>query len=197
MWGGWYDTPKMMNFMRSTLALYRTEMERSTKGSAELAVILDEEASYALGEEHFYQTHFHQLVSLGFTGVPYDIYHIDDVEKIKKQYKVLLYLMPSQEEEKGSVLVSEHERIKKTERFTPSEIVEFLKRSGAHVWSEGNIVYANSRFVCVTATKDGKLQLNMPHACRLKAFTSGKIYEGKELSFELQYDQTELFEVIE
>ena len=197
MWGGWYDTPKMMELMRSTLALYRTEMERPTKGLSEMAVILDEEASYALGEEHFYQTHFHQLVALGFTGVPYDIYHLSDVEKIKKNYKVLFYLMPSQEGEKGNVLVSRHERIKKSERFTPSEIVEFLKKSGVHVWSEGNIVYANSRFVCVTATTEGSIKLNVPHACRLKAFTSGKIYEGKEFTFEFQYDQTELFEVME
>ena len=81
--------------------------------------------------------------------------------------------------------------------FTAEEIRSVLQKAGGHVFSEGNIVYANSRFVCVTAAKEGEVKLTMPKHCKIQAFTDGKRYEGKEFSFRFAYNQTELFKVIE
>ncbi len=197
MWGGWYESPKMMEFMQTARQLYQAEMGRSTKKIAELAVILDEKASYGISDEYFFQTHYHQLVELGVTGIPYDIYHVTDVKRIKEQYKALLYLTPSTEDFKGNIFVSNDDKISKQGKFTAEEIREFLVKHNTHVWSEDNIVYANERFVCVTATKEGEVQLVMPKACKIKAFTSGEIYTGEKFVFVFEYNQTELFEVIE
>ena len=197
MWGGWYDSPKMIKFMQAVRQLYQVEMGRSTKKIAELAVVLDEKASYGISDEYFFQTHYHQLVELGFLGFPYDIYHIADVEKIKHSYKALLYLAPSQEDFKGNILLSNDDKIESRGKFSAQEIRAFLLKHNTHVWSESNIVYANERFVCVTATKEGEVKLVMPKACTIRAFTSGVTYIGKEFVFDFEYNQTELFEVIE
>ena len=197
MWGGWYKHPSIMSLLGEALSLYQDEANHATQKVSELAVILDQDASYGLSDEYYMQMNYHQFIELGFVGAPYDIYHINDVEKIKDSYKALLYLTPSKGSFKGNILLSKRERIEKKSKFMAQELAEFLRQENVHVYSEGNIVYANARFVCLTATKKGKVNLMMPNECKLKSFTVGAIYEGKAFLFEMECNQTLLLEIIE
>lgn len=195
MWGQWYNSPTLMELVRRCRALY--ERGFGEKKNSELAVILDEESSYGLSEEYYHTLSLKQLVELGFVGAPYDTYSIQDAERIKSQYKTLLYIAPTKGGFRGNVLVANGEKAEGEEGFTAEEIRSVLQKAGGHVFSEGNIVYAPPRFVCVTAAKEGEVRLTMQRDCKLQAFTDGKMYEGKEFSFRFAYNQTELFEVIE
>jgi len=187
MWGQWYNSPRLMRLVKELRSIY--EKYYGEKKNSPLAVLLDEEASYRLSEECYHELSRKQLVELGFVGAPYDMYHLCDESFAKENYKTLLYLA------KGGVnaLVCNGERIEKGETFTAEEVRFALQKAKGHIYSEGNIVYANERFVCVTAAKEGKVKLTMPSVCKLLAFTDGKIYEGKEFIFDFAYNQTELF----
>lgn len=192
MWGQWYNSPAIMVLMRRCLALYETS--RCGKHN-ELAVIMDTDASYTTSEEYYDELSKRQLVELGFVGAPYDMYDVKDEAFAKGNYKALLYLAPPTE--RGNLLVSSEENRGKEGVFTAGEVGEFLQKAGGHIYSEGNLVYVNDRFVCVTAEKEGKIKLTMPKACKLRGFLDGKVYEGKEFTFHFAYNQTELFEILE
>lgn len=194
MWGHWYNSPKLMQLVEYLRVIYQSHL--GTKKSNALAVLMDEEGSYGLSEEYYDELSKQQLIELGFVGAPYDMYHIKDEAFVKENYKAVLYLAPSAEEGRGNVLVANGERIRKEGKITAREIGAILQKAGGHVFSEGNIVYANDRFVCLTAAREGEVKLTMPKACKLRAFTDGKTYEGKEFTFRFSYNQTELFTIM-
>ena len=197
MWGGWYLSQPLMLCLERVRLWYENAMANPIEKTSELAVFFDENAGRTVSEEYYYQAVPHQLVALGMLGAPHDIYEISDLEKINKaQYKAHLYML-SKDSGRKNVLACEDVRLEKEGSFTAEEISAFLQKAGGHVFSEGNIVYANSRFVALTATKEGEIKLCMPKATKLKAFTDGRIYEGQEFTFVFAYNQTELFEVIE
>ena len=195
MWGQWYNSPTIMSFMCRCLQLYKGGY--GEKKSNELAVIMDTEASYTLSEEYYDELSKQQLVELGFVGAPYDMYHTKDEAFAKDNYKAMLYLAPSTEEGRGNVLVANGEKVRKEGMFTAQEVCAFLQKAGGHIYGEGNLVYANNRFICVTAEKDGEVKLTMPKSCKLRGFLDGKTYEGQEFTFHFAYNQTELFEILE
>ena len=198
MWGDWYRTETMMPWLSRIRAEYERATSQPMKKTSQLAVFFDEEAGRAVSEEYYNQGVYHQLIQLGFVGAPHDIYLTSDLDKIDKtQYKAYLYMLSKDSEKRKNVLVCNGERLEKEGCFTAEEIALFLQKAGGHVFSEGNIVYANSRFISLTAVKDGEVKLSMPKACKLKAFSDGNIYVGKEFTFNFAYNQTELFEVIE
>ena len=195
MWGQWYNAPKLMALVKDLRCLYNRCFGEEKHN--QLAVIMDTEGSYTISEEYYDELSRRQLIELGFAGAPYDMYHTKDESYAKENYKALLYLAPSTEEDRGNVLVAGGERIKKEGMFTAQEVGAFLQNAGVHIYSAGNLVYANDRFVCLTAEKEGEVKLTMPKVCKLKAFTDGKVYEGQEFNFRFAYNQTELFEVID
>ena len=197
MWGGWYRSQKMMTWLQRLRGCYKNAMSAPMAKSSQLAVFFDENAGRFVGEEYYGQGVYHQLIQLGFAGLPHDIYLTSDLDKVDKtQYKAQLFMLSQEGEARKNLLVSGEELLEKDGHFTAEEISTFMQKAGGHVFSEGNIVYANSRFVCLTATKEGEVTLRMPKACKLKAFSDGKIYEGEVFTFSFAYNQTELFEVL-
>ena len=197
MWGGWYASSAMMEMLSRMRALYERAFfgDGGKEYSAELAVILNEEASYLTPADVFRPLSYQQLSLLGFTGAPYVLYLAQDGESLaQSNAKATLKILC----EKGeNTLLYKDTVLAKKNAFTQQELTEHLRCAGVHIYSEGNIVYANTRFVALTATSEGMQTLTMPTECKLQAFTDGKIYEGKEFTFEMSINQTELFEVLE
>ena len=198
MWGGWYNSPSLMSWLEKARAWYEKAMGAPIKKTSEIAVFFDENAGREVSEEYYYQAINNQLIALGTVGAPHDIYLTSDHAAVDKtQHKAQLYMLSKDSSERKNVLVCKGERIEKSGYFTAEEISAFLQKAGGHVFSEGNIVHANARYVSLTATKEGEVTLYMPKTCKLKAFSDGKIYQGQEFTFSFAYNQTELFEVIE
>lgn len=96
MSGGWYDAPDLW----SVIAEARRIMEWAHRPaapppSAELAVFLDEEAAYRLNPNSFdgMNAAARQRRALDLSGVPYDLYVLDDVRRADlPEYKAGVFL---------------------------------------------------------------------------------------------------------
>ena len=197
MWGGWYNSPEMMSLVKRAREWYVDYLQTPTRKISELAVLIDQDASYFVSEKYYRKMSHDQLVELGFVGAPYDIYLANDLENLDKtRYKTLLQILPSRIKERVNILQNHSFKQSKNSLFSAQEITSALRKAGTHVFSEGNIVYANSRFVCLTAVKGGDITLTMPSACKLQAFTNGKIYQGQTFTFSFEQYQTELFKIL-
>ncbi|MBE5747952.1 MAG: hypothetical protein E7352_07260 [Clostridiales bacterium] len=198
MWGGWYASPSMMALVKKALGVYRVAMNAKIEGKSRLAVALDERAYAGLSNEHFACTTSAQLAELGYLGAPYDLYLVGDMtDEQKEQYDGVLYIADQTSPSKGNTLALKNGvRVEKKGAFDIDELRAYLQNIGAHIYSAGNVVYANSRFVAITAKVGGRVALNMPFVCKIKAFTDEKVYEGKDFVFDMETNQTELFEII-
>ena len=199
MWGGWYDAPAMMELVKRALGAYRVAMNEKIEGVSRLAVVLDERAYEGRSNLYFMQTTRKQLEELGYLGAPYDLYLAGDItDEQKENYDGVLYIADKTSPKKGNTLILRGgTRIERETAFTASEVQGYLQGAGTHIYSGGNIVYANAKFVSITAKVGGRVALNLPCACKIKAFTSGKEYQGKHFAFDMESNQTELFEIIE
>ncbi len=199
MWGGWYDTPAMMELVKRALAAYRVAMNEKIDGVSRLAVVLDERAYERGSNEYFTRTTSAQLEEIGYLGAPYDLYLATDMtDSQKAAYDGILYIADTKNQRKGNTLVLKNgARIERESAFTAEDLGRCLQSVGVPIYSAGNIVYANAKFVAITAKVGGRVALKLPFACKIKAFTDGKEYQGKEFIFEMESNQTELFEMIE
>ncbi len=139
------------------------------------------------------------MEEIGYLGAPYDLYLAGDfTTEQKAKYDGVLYLADQTSPTKGNTLIlRDGRRVESENSFTAGELQGYLQGVGVHIYSGGNIVYANSKFVAVTAKVGGRISLNMPFVCKIKAFTDGKEYRGKDFVFDMESNQTELFEIIE
>ena len=199
MWGGWYDTPAMMDMVKRALGLYRVAMNEKIAGVSRLAVVLDERAHVGKSNAYFAQTTQEQMAGLGYLGAPYDLYLRGDMtEEQKAKYDGILYLADGNNSHKGNTLVLKNGvRVEKDGAFDIDELRGYLQTANVHIYSPNNVVYANARFVSITAKVGGHIALSMPFACKIRAFTDGKEYQGKDFVFDMESNQTELFEIME
>ena len=198
MWGGWYDSPAMMTLVKRALDTYRVAFNAKIDGVSRLAVVLNDRAYFGRSNAYFAATTSAQLEELGYLGAPYDLYLACAMTaEVQARYDGVLYLADQESKSKGNTLVLKNgERVESDERFSSDELRAHLQTVGTHIYSGGNIVYANARFVALTAKDGGRVLLTMPFVCVIKAFSSGAEYEGKDFAFDMQSNQTELFEII-
>lgn len=85
------------------------------------------------------------------------------------------------------------------QNFSAEQIRNALKKSGGHIYSEmGDIVYANERYIVLTATDSGKRRLFLPNGKRAKTVINKKdfIVKGNEIEIETDIEETVIFEII-
>ena len=198
MWGGWYDSPAMMDLVKRVLDTYRVAFNAKMANVCKLAVVLDERAYEERSNLYHYDTTVKQLEELGYLGAPYDLYLAGGInDEQKKKYAAVLYVADQNSPSKGNTLILQNGgRVETENMFAAAEIGNYLQGVGVHIYSGGNIVYANSKFVAVTAKVGGRVEMKLPFSCKIKAFTDGKEYQGKDFVFDMESNQTELFEVM-
>ncbi len=153
-----------------------------------------------MSDYHYWELIYCQLAELGFVGTNYDIYLRKGKVRALPGYKLTVYLSPYFDDgTKGNIMCYGKDRTVKETMLTYQEVSEKLRTQNGHVYSEGNIVYANEKYVCLTASKKGKVELIMPNACKIKGFLSKEVYEGNNGKFVFDWEegQTELFEILE
>ena len=95
MWGGWYNTDKLVLHMKNLRELYEKSYMTGGEKSAEIAVLVDEKMSVYAHIDLFYSLVSEQFTKLGFVGAPYDIYLFKDIEKYDfSGYKTILFISP-------------------------------------------------------------------------------------------------------
>lgn len=194
MWGGWYNSERIMQLMSKLYGLYSDEFYLKTKSVSKIAVVLDSKTTYYVNDEKFYSSVLGQIIELGFLGAPYELYLKSQVlyENLKN-YKIVIYTCPNAFDTNGAELIKKLERSGTKVLFTgnnplnasnfESEIYDrkqlfnLANECGVHVFSYGNIVYANDRFISVTATKTGVVEITTPNDCEFYSVAEGESYK--------------------
>ncbi len=217
MWGGWYKGKKFTSLMSRMRKLYNAEIDRETFNNCEVAVILDQNTSYYVADRIFYGGVYNQFVELGFLGAPYSIFLLDKFDKkIADKYKMLIFTAPRTITEKQEEIIKSAIEKGKTILFTGdengdneigakacfdrNELKTHAINANVHLYSYGNTVYANNRYVSVTASENcnSETEVVMPFDCRLKSFMDGKVYEteNKTVKLKTKPNKTYLLEIL-
>jgi len=201
MWGDFYNDAKMHEFIgKSQLLIENSEVTSNN----EFALILDEKGSYETNEYAFHFLSYQFIRELGFVGASYDIYSVEDVDKIKDKYKALIFVIPSHfTREKyqlnngvGNYFVGNKIEALKL-KASYEDIASLLLANEVHLYSPGNIVYQSKEFICVTARENGKVVLSFDKEVTLiNAYLKTEQYKGKEVTLELQSNFTKLFKIM-
>ena len=215
MWGGWYENDEMMDLMKKMHSLYFSELERDNGEVCEIAVILDQNTSYYLSDNLFNKCVVDQFTELGFLGASYKVITLDKFdESVVAKCKMLLFLAPKTLTDEHKVLIDNaltqgkqvlftgdknKEHSNSAEKcFTIEQLKEYAIKANVHLYSYGNVVYANERYLSVTAATDDGVKIKMPFGCKLKSFVDEKVYDVSDgkIEFNVKRNKTFLFEIL-
>ena len=208
MWGGWYRDSIIMDELAVMRGIYEDSLAKENRGSvAELAVFVDESAYYLLPDCPFRGAAFRERIPLGELGVPYDMYDVFDLEKVKDGYKAFLFLSDAPTRNTSRALrICEEESLPflcltESEPFIPAgRLREFCRENGAHVWCEtDDIIYVNNNYIAVHANTDGEkiLRLTGSRPFRELLTRDGLTGEGDMIVLTMRRNETRLFEMTE
>ena len=135
-------------------------------------------------------------------GTPYDIYDVNDFEKVYSDYKAVILLSNAK-----TVNMENARKICKKndvpfimtsplkEKFTVNELRAFCKTNGVHIYCESDdIIYVNENYICIYAVSDGKKTIKLGKEKNIKELLGGD-YENTADSFnlEMKKGETRLF----
>ncbi len=100
MWGGWYDDPDYMAFMKSALETVKESMGKSAESAAKVALFIDEKVFCELETDDapVRRICYDYREALGVLGTPYDIFLLSDFYDAAPKYGFLLFLCPKETE---------------------------------------------------------------------------------------------------
>ena len=201
MWGGWYKTEGIMQFMKKALAEYQN-CSRPFESVSEIAVILDQESSYGLSNFAFHKRVYNCLLQMGNVGAPYDLYLKGLVSETQlEKYKLILYLAPFEMTLDDNALI---ERLSNAGKFVVTEVFaeklqEYCKQAKVHIYTDKTgVIYANNRYICLLAAEDDSYTLIMQRDCALQCFLTDEIYytKDKKLTLNLRKNESRFFRIL-
>lgn len=213
MWGGWFEDRDYLMLIEKLRFIYEKEIGKTIHPSTEIAVFLDENSSYYLSDKEFYHGVYDRIVSLGYIGAPYDLFDCEFISMCDlKRYKSIVFCSPVMTPQLRNIF-TELKAAGKTVIITgvddsecnslpglplsDSDMFSLIANSGVHIYSKSSIVYANSKYLSVTACKDGSLEINMQNDCNLVDCITKKRYytTNKVVLLEAESNQSFLFEI--
>lgn len=186
MWGGWYADKELMEDMAAFLRISGEAMSAPDRQcAAQYAVIASEEA-YRYTDPAFHgvaEQNSQIRAALGYTGAPYDIYDVYDLDIMPEKYKAVIFLGISGAEEKALSFAEKHpdkhflftgeENYKQRARsknisfsgYSPSadELKAFLAASGVHMYiNTSDIAHAGCGYIALHAAEAGNKSIKLP-----------------------------------
>ncbi len=209
MWGGWYHSNRIMDEIGQMHFVYDNSRHLCKDGlpTAETAFFIDEKAYFNYGRyNHFCNSVNIMRVAMGNTGIPFDVYMIEDAEKVLCRYKAAVFSAPVPTECGKSAI----ELCKKlgipfiaanTDKFsyTSDELRSFLVSAGVHCFNaDGCVVYCSNGILGIHAHDDGEFTVQLPEKYKIKHLLSnnGEEFVTDKISLTLQKHHTELFSVL-
>ena len=218
MWGGWYRSPALAQAQEKMRLEYLQYMETGAWAQSEIAVVLDSQTSYGTSGGYFIDTVQKQLITLGNVGAPYDLYLKGSLgDGDLKGYKLVLYLnpyeiSPADEErihallEGGAVVAITGKRegvpegcIISEARMDEGKLRECCRCADVHTYVEKEaVVYANTRYIAVTAKENGALELYLKQEGEYQDVLTESKYRtvGKKIALTMRENQTLLLKYI-
>ena len=175
MWGGWFDSPELMQEMRDLLLLAQQHLDDRRRSSrSQVAVILDENAYAELTPDTqplAMAICYHGRTPLGLAGAPYDIYDVSDFETIQGRYRAFVFLAPAHTPALDQAL----ERCRQWQLPTlcfdatthtslnTDTLRDFYRRAGVHLWTDtDDVIYASDTLLAIHAHTAGTKRITLP-----------------------------------
>lgn len=172
MWGGWYDDPILMKELLDMKRIYDNGLTRKGRSPSREVVFFADERGYArLFSASTQLSGINKTrLAMGNTGVPYDIYMVEDAERVLGNYKAAVFPMPTASEVGRKAM----ELCKKMNIpylcatadncvITPDMLMELYKKGGLHLYAKGNdIVYLGNGYIGLHSATGGRKRLSLP-----------------------------------
>ena len=179
MWGGWYHSEKIMTEMEKIKTIFETLKANKTESNLkpEVAIFVDEKAylNNPRGSEYCHSVN-RIRIAMGNTGIPYDLYMVEDAKSVIKNYKIAIFPAPLPSENgENAVELCKKYRIpylvttKEKPWYSTDELREILVSKGVNCYnSDGNVIYFGNGFLGVHANTDGEVKIILPEFCEIK-----------------------------
>jgi len=207
MWGGWYKDPILMDELLKMKKLYDEEPNNPDRSISSDVVFFADEQGYAnlFSQSPHLKGITRTRTAMGNTGVPYDSCMVEDANKLLKNYKAAVFVMPIPSETgKHAIELCERMGIPYLTatadhyELTVDEIRNFYKVNGIHVYAEEkDVVYVGNGYVGLHSVRSGMKHLRLPHPCTVTS-VFGTTYSTQTtdlIEFDLKENATALFSV--
>ncbi len=208
MWGGWYHSERIMTEIEKMKPIFETLKDNKKEYvlNPEVAIFVDEKAyvNNPRGSEYCHSVN-RIRIAMGNTGIPYDLYMVEDAESVIKNYKTAIFPapLPSEIGKKAVDLCKEFgvqciETNSQKMYFTTDELRELLVSNGVHCYNkDGNVIYCGNSFLGIHAKNDGEVKITLPGIFKIKSLQSSKNIniESNEIVLNIKKFETCLFEL--
>ena len=208
MWGGWYHDPTLMDELKLMKKIYHNDKSKQRCEPTAEVVFFADEQSYAnrLDPSSRAKTTLKATrVAMSKAGAPFDSYMVEDADKILHKYKVAVFpfWVPSKTADAAMKLCEKIgiPYIAATPECTAlneSEIREFYKRNGVHIYVENDgVLYAGNGYIAFHSTTEGKKVISLPKEFNVEAIFGAECSakETEIIEFYLKENDTALFTV--
>ncbi len=207
MWGGWYRDDMLMAELSRMHEIYAMTVQKT-------APILPAEVVFFADERALLKTRpsapislatKHTRMIMSSTGVPFDLYMVEDAEAILKNYKAAVFpaATPSVAAKRAMALCEEYGIPYLTaspERTEPSigEIFAFYKSAGVHTYIDtDDVIYVGGGFLGIHAKTGGEKTVHLPQTYRIKTILGAPLINtvSNILTLTLDEFETVLFSI--
>ncbi len=206
MWGGWYHDEEIMVCMKQMHRLYSEYQLADTSAfpCAETVLFIDEKAYSNLPRGSKLSCFFNNTrVAFGNTGIPFDVYMVEDAEKVIHKYKAAVFPAPVPSQcginalelcrKLGITYLSSAED---NASYSTGELRSFLVSAGVHCYnSENCVIYCSNGFLAVHTVSDGEVSITLPRKYRVVPLicTDMTEYETDKIIFNAPKHSTVVF----
>ena len=206
MWGGWYDDPSLMKEIGDMKKIYERKWESGRSLSREVVFFADERGySLLFSASPQLSGIADTRKAMGNTGVPYDIYMVEDAERVLRNYKAAVFPMPiSSDAGKKAMELCEKMGIPyiaatvDNYHITVEKLTKFYKNNGIHSYTDENdVVYVGNGYVGLHSASSGKKRLILPDRYTVSPVFGTDFSEKTTdmIEFNLKENATALFSV--
>ncbi len=206
MWGGWYHSPEIMAELENLRIIYESISQRATNElpKSEVAFFIDERA-YANIQRGYYLLNAvnHLRVKMGTSGIPFDMFMVEDAEKVLHKYKFAIFTAPCPSESgKEAIKICKELNIPyfsadELDAFiSTEELREILVSSGIHCYNGDDcVVYCDKGILGIHTVKDGEVKVKLPKKLKVKSLTDKATneFEADEITFIAPKHSTMIF----
>ena len=205
MWGGWYHHDKIMAELENMRRIYEKVNGSSHEClRAEVALFIDEKAykNIPRGNPMAHMVN-HIREKLGATGIPFDVYMVEDAQRVIERYKVAIFTAPYPSDE-GHKALELCKRlnipyIPAREPHSAEELRKAITALGVHCYNSDNcVIYCGNGILGVHTANDGEAKITLPKVCKVNVLYGADVKDmiTDTITLNLPRHSTAIFEII-
>lgn len=208
MWGGWYHDKGLMKELNILKGIYDRSLNKKTDSlpSAEAVLFIDEKAYSNLIRGSALSCAVNNTrVAMGNTGIPFDIYMVEDAKAVLPKYKAAVFTapVPSEAGKEAAEFCRSYGipfiQVSEKELFNDiTALRDFLISAGVHCYNDkGNVIYMGNGFLGIHSISDGTVNITLPKKFRITPLLGSHIPEQitDSVSLHMKKYETVLFEL--